>query len=209
MLPPSQIPFRSLPTSSLFIPLSFSPPGSWSERGNAPSSGETWRSSRSAACRCSPRPPGTSVTSRSGAREGTRRAPRPRRRPTPTSPSPNPAGPPLEPGKAPPRGLRNTGVRGDREKMWSWWCLVMGDRERYKTNPLFFYLASSSAQTQWSKVKKKKRKSDVPFSGQSCVKLVHFLLYTHYVADQKMNIVQKCRPSFQSNGWFIQLQVGA
>lgn len=113
------------------------------------SSGEAWRSTRSAGCRCSPRPPGTRGTSRSEAREGTRRPLRPRRRLTPTSPSPSQAGPLLPPppelGRAPPRCCSTThwitqGVRGQGEDM-RLMVKVLGEvrQKRYKTKPLFFF----------------------------------------------------------------------
>lgn len=97
---------------------------------------------------------------------------------------------------ATPHVLDNTGVRGQGEDM-RLMVKMLGEvrQERCKTDLFILYhwgggFLWKSVQTQWSEVK------TVPFFWQSCVKLVHFLLYTHHVADQKMNIVQKCWLSF-------------
>lgn len=88
-------------SSLLFLPMP--PIGRWREKGSEQSCGEVWRSTKTVACRCSPRLPGTNATSRSEENEGTRPHLHPRRRLTPTSLSPKRAGPPLELGRAPPR----------------------------------------------------------------------------------------------------------
>lgn len=129
-----------------------------------PSSGEAWRSTRSAGCRCSRRPPGTSATSRSEAREGTRLTLPPRRQLTLTSPSPSPAGPLLEPGRAPPRchsissngGKGRVRGQGESRKMT---VKVLGDRKRYKTSPLFFFLCRLVSR-RWLLFVKRRKLSD-------------------------------------------------
>lgn len=98
---------------------------------------------------------------------------------------------------AAPQILDNTGGRGQGEDV-RLTVKVLGEVEKVQNNSTVLFILYhrgsgflwKSVQTQWSEVK------TVPLFWQSCVKLVPFLLYTHHVADQKMNIVQKGWPSF-------------
>lgn len=97
---------------------------------------------------------------------------------------------------------------------------VLGEvrQKRYKTKPLFFffyyYYFFISYHRDVAAFLRKKRTRSV-MRGKHCTFFLTelcetgslFLLYTHHVADQKMNIVHKVLTVVLINSWFIKLQV--